>query len=105
MEVTDSKQVELAAAHNTKIYVIEGVGENGEALKMYLKKPDYKTKKAALETLMADSKAVIVAGEMILLACFVDGDNLYNNEDTRLEAAMAAAELVKFNDTIALKKS
>jgi hypothetical protein len=105
MEVTDSKQVELAATHNTKIYVIEGVGENGEALKMYLKKPDFKTKRAAFETMMADRQAIVPAGEMILLACFVGGDNLYENEDTRLEAAIAAAELVNFNETIGLKKS
>lgn len=105
MEAPDSKQVELAAAHNTKIYVIEGIDENGETLKMYLRKPDYKTKKAVVETLMANPQAVIAAGEMILLACFVGGDNLYDNEDTRLEASMAAAELAKFNDTISLKKS
>jgi hypothetical protein len=105
MEAIDPKLVELAAQYNTQIYVIEGTDDDGKPLKMYLRKPDYKTKKAALETLIKDQTAVIAAGELILLACFLDGDNLYDNEDTRLEAAMQASELVKFNSTISLKKS
>ena len=104
MEAKDSQLTELEAQYGT-VYTIAGESEDGKALTMYLRKPDYKTKKAALETLMADQKAVIAAGEMILLACHIGGDNLFDNEDTRLEAAIQAAELVKFNSTIALKKS
>lgn len=105
MDVQDPKIAELEALHNTKIYTIEGVNEAGEPLKMYIRKPEYKLKKAVMEVMMRDSTAVVTAGEMILAGCFVDGYNLYDDEDTRLEAAVTAAHLVQFNNTFTLKKS
>ena len=57
MEVQDPRLAELETLHKTKIYVIEGIDEAGNPLKMYLKKPDHKLKRAAMEILGKDQTA------------------------------------------------
>ena len=105
MEVQDPRLAELETLHKTKIYVIEGIDEAGNPLKMYLKKPDHKLKRAAMEILGKDQTAILSVGELFLAGCYVAGDNLYDIEDIRLEASAVASQLFNFNDTFTLKKS
>lgn len=103
---TDQNQT-LAAlkAQFGTIYTITGTDDRGEVLTMYLKKPDYQTKKKALEILLKDPTNVITAGELILASCYAGGQDLYENEDTRLEAALHASTLVDTKMSFELKKN
>jgi hypothetical protein len=87
------------------IYTITATNEAGEALVMYLKKPDYQTKKKALEILLKDQTNIITVGEILLSNCYVGGVDLYESEETRLEAALHASTLVDTKMTMELKKN
>lgn len=108
--VTKSTELlQLEETHGT-VHTIEGTDTKGNTVVMYLKKPDYKLKKAVFVALAGGEEknpmmAAINAGEMFLLGCYVGGYNMYNDEEMRLEAALKAAELCEINDTIQLKKS
>lgn len=91
-------------AQFTTIHTIVGTDENGKELVMFLKKLSYTLRASVFMMLSQDISKSIQAGEMILLDCYIGGDNLYDSEDTRLEAALQAVDLFEFNQTFTLLK-
>jgi hypothetical protein len=105
----DETLLQLKAQYGT-VYVIDAEDHAGNPLKMYLRKPDYNVRKGALAAIMSgtspnDINALTAAGDIVLAGCYIGGDNLLHNDDTRLEASMQAAELVEMNNSIKLKKN
>ena len=105
-KMSPEREIELAQlqADYSTVHVITGTDEAGKELVMFLKKLSYSLRSTVFMMLSQDINKSIQAGEMILLDCYVGGDNLYDSEDTRLEAALQAVSLFEFNDTFSLLK-
>ncbi|WP_046245011.1 hypothetical protein [Hymenobacter terrenus] len=91
------------------VYTITGEVD-GKTERMYLRKPDFNARRAALAAIFAAKDpsgidAQIDSGIIILGMCFIGGYDLNTNDDTRLEASLQAAKMVEMNGTLALKKN
>ena len=87
-------------------YKIEVEDENGEIKVGYLKKLSRTALETALGYMMpiGGTPKIITAGEIILNACWVGGDEeIRKNEDLLVEACMQAVQLVERKEA-SLKK-
>lgn len=95
------------AANGPKVVAeIEVEADNGELLKCRLKEVDRRTLEKALGKMgvAGGDPQIISAGELILLNCWVDGDDeIRKNESYRVAASLQAFSLIEMKNAT-LKK-
>jgi hypothetical protein len=85
------------------VYVIEAEGENGEINFAYLRKPSFATQKSVLNV-VRKTEDITQAGEIIFTDCYVGGVDMMADDDLKMIACLAAAQLLEVKPAT-LKKS